>query len=136
MADVPEDVDAESLDHTHSTHRCCRSCLEPCEGLVLGNSSSACHYPGARSRSALQDSRKLLARHREYLVRKLVPGWGDLARFWPRLEAAVVLTSSTSEVDLGRRGLSNDIIADRRSPSGSSGEPPKYIFCIQDDIDE
>eukprot|EP00955_Chlamydomonas_euryale_P093563 364792-Chlamydomonas_euryale.AAC.10 len=25
----------ESLDHTHSTHRCCRSCLEPREGLAM-----------------------------------------------------------------------------------------------------
>eukprot|EP00955_Chlamydomonas_euryale_P047178 353608-Chlamydomonas_euryale.AAC.5 len=66
----------ESLDHTHSTHRCCRSCLEPHEGLALrgrvsGNSGSACHslspcqYPGARPRSALHNSRKHLARHRE-----------------------------------------------------------------------
>eukprot|EP00955_Chlamydomonas_euryale_P006568 69689-Chlamydomonas_euryale.AAC.1 len=36
-------------------------------GRVSGNSGSACHYPapGARSRSALQDSQKLLARHRK-----------------------------------------------------------------------
>eukprot|EP00955_Chlamydomonas_euryale_P101564 365353-Chlamydomonas_euryale.AAC.26 len=38
----------ESLGHTHSTHRCCRSCLEPHEGVAWPcprNSGSACHYP-------------------------------------------------------------------------------------------
>eukprot|EP00955_Chlamydomonas_euryale_P048075 353864-Chlamydomonas_euryale.AAC.3 len=58
----------ESLGHTHSTHRCCRGCLiQPREGVArprYGQQPCCLPLPGARSHSALQDNRKLLARHR------------------------------------------------------------------------
>jgi len=64
-------------------------------GHVTGNSRVACRYPAPGLIAPSRTIESFLLVTGKYLTRRLVPGWGDLARTWPRSEAAVVVASST-----------------------------------------